>query len=529
MNQNQKIIPFLTLVALALTLTGCLAGRQPGQFAAGIAAPEVASVTRGPLAVTISAIGNVRPAQSAVLIWQTSGKVGQVMVKTGQVVAEGQVLAELDPTSLPNNILQAKIDLINAQNNLDDLYKPDPYALAQAQDALDKARGELDALKNPTPAAIAQAELAIVDAQNAVDDAEYALSSLLNGRGSPRLINEARAKYLLAQDRVEQVQSLYDQTPGDSNEDAVKAQALANLEGAKRDRDRALASLNWYLGKPSEQEMAEAQGKLDLANANLMDAEDTLEKLKNPSEQDISLAQAKVDDAVENLDNLHKGPSEDDITIAQTRLDLAQANVNLTNLTASFPGTITQVKLLPGDLISAGTQAFQIDDLSTMYLDLEVSEIDIQQIQVAQPVDVIFDALPDQRYQAEVSEISQVGTSTQGVINFTVTVKLISPEKSIRPGMTAEASIQVAQVDDILQIPTRFIFDENGKRFVYRQDGETIEQVFIQVGLSSGAASEIISGDLKEGDQVTSQPTGFGFGPGGGGPNGGFRSTRDQP
>lgn len=527
MKHIKFIFSTLILLTFALILSSCLAGRQAGQIASGAPAPEVAKITRGPLAVSISAIGNVRPAQSADLIWQTSGKVGQVLVKTGQAVSEGQILAELDPTTLPNSILQAKIDLINAQNNLNDLYKPDPYAIAQAQDKLDKAQEELDALQNPTAASIAQAELDIVDAQKAVDDAEYALNSLLNGRGNARLINEAQAKYLLAKDRVEQVQRIYDETPGNPNEDAGKAQALANLEGAKRDRDRALASLNWYLGKPSEQELAEAQGKLDLANANLADAQKNLAKLKDPSEMDIKLAQAKVDDSKKNLADLQSGPSEDDVTIAETRVNLAQANVNLASLTAPFDGTITEVNLLPGDQITAGAPAFQIDDLSNLYVDLEVSEIDIQQIEVGQSVDLIFDAIVDQTYQGVVSEIGQVGTSSQGVINFTVTVQLQDPDQAIRSGMTAEANIHVAQVDNILQVPSRFIFDDNGKRYVYHVNGDAVEQVFLQVGLSSGSASEIITNDLKEGDQVTTQGSGFPFGPGGG-PNGG-RSSGGQP
>jgi len=528
MKRIQKYSPSLALMVLSLVLSGCLAGRQAAQMAGGSTAAEVVAITRGPLDVSINAIGNVRPVQTADLVWQTTGKVGNVLVKTGQVVAEGQVLAELDPTSLPNSILQAKIDLINAHNNLDDLYKADPYAIAQAQEALDKAQDELDALKNPTGSAVAQAELEIVNAQKEVDDAEYALNSLINGRGNARLINEARAKYLLAQDRVDVVQAIYDKTPGNSNDDARKAQALADLEGAKRDRDRALASLNWYLGTPSEKEMAEAQAKLDLANAHLTDAQDTLEKLKDPSEMDLRLAQAKIDDAQENLDNLLAGPSEDDVTIAETRVNLAQANVNLANLTAPFAGTITEVNLLPGDQISAGVPAFQIDDLSRLFIDLEVSEIDIPQIQINQSADVQFDAILDKQYQGVVSDIGQVGTSSQGVIKFIVTIRLTNPDEAIRSGMTAEASIHIAQVEDILQVPSRFIFDDNGKRYVNLVKGDLIEQVFIQVGLSSGSATEIISNDLKEGDQVSSQSAGFNFGPGGG-PGGEVRSGGSQP
>ena len=96
------------------------------------------------------------------------------------------------------------------------------------------------------------------------------------------------------------------------------------------------------------------------------------------------LAQAQLDEAKSNLADLQAGPSKDDVTIAQTRLDQANAALNQAILTAPFAGTITDIQILTGDLVSPGTTAFRIDDLSSMYVDLQVSEVDIQQIQVGQ-------------------------------------------------------------------------------------------------------------------------------------------------
>jgi HlyD family secretion protein len=518
MKRMKNVFRWIGLLFSALLLAACIAprGTLPNALTGEDAASEVTSLIRGPLSVTINAIGNVRPAQSATLAWQTGGQVGEVNVTVGEKVEAEQELATLDPTSLPNNILQAEIDLINAQNALEDLSKPDELAIAQAQEVLEQAQEALDALRNPSESDIAQAELAVINAQEEIDDAEYELNSLLNGRGNDRLISEARAKLILAQDRVDQLQAIFNNTPGNSNEDAGKAQALANLEGAKRDRDRALASLNWYLGEPSEQELAEKRTNLALAQAKLADAEQFLVDLQNPSPSAITLAEAKVADAQENLDQLLSGPKEDEVIIAQTRITQAEATLNQAHLTAPFAGTITEVNVLAGDQVTNGQKAFRIDDLSTYYVDLQVSEIDIPQIEIGDPVRVIFDAILEKTYTGVVDSIGQVGVSTQNVVNFTVTIRLTDPDGAIKPGMTAEANIQVAEVDDVLQLPNRFIFEEDGKRYVYRLNGEESERVYVQVGLSSESASEIISESLKEGDQVTSQPglfAGFGGGP----------------
>jgi HlyD family secretion protein len=370
----------------------------------------------------------------------------------------------------------------------------------------------------------------VLDAQDEVGDKEYALNSLINGRGSKEQIELARANYLLAQEKVDRMQQIYENTGGSSNEDPQKALALSNLEGAKRERNKALASLNWYLGKPSEAEMAEAETNLALAQAQLAEAQQTLSDLKEPSTTAIALAEAKVKDAEEQLETLRNGPTQDDLTIAETRVTQAQATLNLAHLTAPISGTVTEIDMLKGDLVSAGRQALRIDDLSTLYLDLQVSEIDLPQIAVGQPVKVVFDAIPDQEYTGIVDSIGQVGASTQNVVNFTVTVRLTDPDEAIRPGMTAEASIQIAQVDDVLQLPNRLIYQNNGRSFVYRVSGEQTEQVFIQVGLTSDAASEVISSELNEGDQITTRPD-FPFGQEGqfeGGPGNGGSDPGEQ-
>ena len=400
------IIAVITIVGL----TSCSARRNTGDSSS----TETYNLRRGNLTAMVGATGTVRSNQNAIIAWQTSGKVDKVPVKLGQKIQTGDILAVLDPTSLAQNIIQAKADLINAQNALDDLKKPQPLAVAQAEKTLVDAQTFLNDLLNPSPLAIAQAETnlksaqtalddlmqpdplaitqaeqAVLDAQNALDDAQTAVDRLKYPRGSDEQVKAAQAAYVLAQSEVDRLQKAYEQIRGDPTEDPVKAQALSVLETSKAKRDRALANFNWLKEPWSASDIQEknsalalaqarlndAQKTLDdlknptsdaikLAKAHVSDAQDALDALKNPTSTDIDLAKQRVADAQDTLDTAKNGPTSDEITIAETRITVAQATLNQAQLVAPFDGTVTEIQVLPGDMVNPGQAAFRIDDLA---------------------------------------------------------------------------------------------------------------------------------------------------------------------
>lgn len=516
----------IAVVISALLLSSCF-GRaglrsMAGQSTADGTSPDQwVTVESAPLTVIIGATGSVRTAQSALIPWQASGKVGDVSVKIGDLVTAGQELASLDPTSLSQSLLQARVDLINAQKALEDLQQSDPLEIAQAETAVDQAEQTLSDLQNPSAASLAQAEITVMDAKDALTKAKNELQYLSSGRGTEEEIATAQANYLLAQERVNYFQELYENTSGSPDTSVEKAAALSNLAGAKGDRDRAYSRLSWFESGPDPVQIAERQADVDLVSARLAEAEQSLADLKQPSELELSLAKAKLLDAQEKLEKLLDGPSQDDLTVAQTRVTQAQANLDQAHITAPFDSTVTQVDVLPGDVVSAGRTAFRVDDISKLYIDLQVSEIDIHQIQVGQTVNITLDAVLDTNYRGEVTQIGWVGTNTQGAVYFPVTIRILDPDAAALPGMTAVADIQVAQMESVLQLPNRAIQEDNGKRFVYlvEMDGDKVnlKQVYIQIGVSSDTSSEIISSELKAGDQVSVVGTDLMFG----GPMGG--------
>jgi len=463
---------------------------------------QTAPVSKGEVTVTISGAGTVRSKQSAEINWQTDGTVGSVSTDIGQQVQAGDELASLDPTSLPSSIIQAKADLIDAQTALEDLKKPQPLKIAQAQKDLEAAKTSLENLHNPSETAIAEAQLAVLNAQDEADTAQRYVDNLKYPRANQQTIAAAQAAYLVAQSQVDGLKKEYNKIKGDPTKNPAKAQALAALEASITQRDRALATLNWLQSDRTQEEIDQKYADLNLAKAQLADAQETLRKLTDPTAEDIALAEATVADAQETLDTLKAGPTENDLTVAQTRVTLAQAALAKSKLTAPFAGTITDLQVMKGDVVTNGTNAFRIDDISRLYVDLQISEVDIQQVKEGQKATLTFDAIADKEYHGVVTKIGMVGTNSQGVVNYPVTVEITDADSSILPSMTAAISIIVSQKENVLVVPNQAVRTIGGQRTVtVLFEGQQI-QVPVTVGLVGDSTTEITSNALKEGDEV---------------------------
>jgi len=241
------------------------------------------------------------------------------------------------------------------------------------------------------------------------------------------------------------------------------------------------------------------------------------------AEADMVFKKAKLDDAQRAYDRVKDGPNPADIAAAQARVNAAQATLDMAQLVAPFAGTITDAHPLSGDQVTAGTLGFRVDDLSSLYVDVEISEVDINTVSLEQPVTLTFDAILGSEYHGVVTQVSQAGNTVQGVVNFTVTVKVTDADEQVKPGMTAAVNITVQQLKDVILIPNRAVRLVDGKRVVYLlRDGLPV-QVEVRLGSSSDTMSVLVGGEVKEGDPVILNPPSIStFGPGnGGGPFGG--------
>jgi HlyD family secretion protein len=415
-----------------------------------LASYQTTTVSRGTLTASIGATGTVRARQSATLYWQTSGTVGEVNVKLDKKVGRQEQLVSLEKLSLPQAVILAEADLVNVER------------------ALETAR-----LSN-TPTA--QAMLALFQAQRAYEEANNArYRTGYEGGASDQDIIDARAVLKVRQQEVNRYQALYDDIE-DIPENAIRLQnASDQLQEVIANRNSAQARLDYYLSEYQKSHEADAR---------------------------VTLAKAQLEDARREWDRLKDGPDAADIMAAQARVDAARATVNMQYIVAPFDGVITVVNNTPGDQVPA----IRLDDTSQLLVDVEISEVDINAVDIGQPAELTFDAILDKTYHGVVTEVSRVGEVSSGVVNFTVKIKLTDDDQEVKPGMTAGVIITTQQLEDVLLVPNRAVRLVDNQRVVYiLQDGQLVA-VSIVLGSTSDLNSEVIGGELKVGDLIVLNP-----------------------
>jgi HlyD family secretion protein len=452
---NRRNITIAVVIVVVILALAGLRACQPGGRG-GADEFETVTVERGDLTAIVGATGTVRAYQYALLAWETSGTVDEINVAIGDTVAEGQILATLEQASLPSQILLAQTDLFAAERALEDL--------------LESNRAQ------------AAAQLALAQAQDALRQAEYTWTVRQEGnRASGETIQIAQANLVLAEDEVGQAEAAYNQVSSRPENDPVRAYALSKLAQARQQRDSVLRQLNWLTGHPTDIQQA------------LLDA-------------DVAVAEAQVEDALREWERLSQGPDPAEVAAAEARVAAALASLEAAQINAPFDGTVTSIEMREGDLISPGLPAIGLANLSSLLIDVSVSEVDINRITVGQEASLVFDAMPELTYTGRVSQVSLVGVVEQGVVNFKITLELVDVDEIVRPGMTAAVNLVVSEIDNILLVPNRAVRLLEGERVVYvLRDGRP-EPVTVRLGSSSDLYSQVLDGDLEEGDEILLNP-----------------------
>ncbi len=228
---------------------------------------------------------------------------------------------------------------------------------------------------------------------------------------------------------------------------------------------------------------------------------------KAEAEQDIAVQEALLIDAQRAYDRIKNGPTEKDISAAEAKVFAAQAILNQANIRATFGGTITDLSPQVGDLVSIGEEAFRVDDLSTLLLELSVSEIDINNVSIGQLVAVNFDAIESRAYHGEVTEIAATSSTSASGTGYEVIAKLTDADELVKLGMTADIFIQVREVKNVLLIPNQAIRVLNGEYVIYLLESEDVlVPAAIRLRARSKNYSEIAAGDVQAGDLVVLDP-----------------------
>ena len=494
----------ITGIVLALLVTGVLSYRViASSRSSTTSSVQTATIERGTLTTTLSSSGNTRSGQSATISWQTSGKVGEVTLEAGDTVTANQELAALDPSSLSTDMITAKQTLITAKQTLDDLINSKTKQAAALQD-LENAQKALDDLKTTAAQEAASAQQTLATAKATLEDAQKTRDKMNYPHSTdPYVIEKAKTNYVLAKNAYNDALKQYNKVVNKKLTNPARVQALNNLVNAEATLKTALATYNWYVLPYTASDIAQADADLAVAQAAVAQAQSNYDSLKNgASTAEIAVAEANLADAQRAYDRVKDGPSADDIAAAQAAVDAAQASLDHAQLLAPFAGTITEVDVKTGDLVSSGTTAFRIDDLSSIYVDLEISEVDLPSLKVGQQTTLEFDAIPDKQYTGVVTEIGMIGTVSQGVVNYPVTVRITNADENIKSGMTASVTITTDQAKDALLVPNKAIHTSNGQHTVtVLFEGQQMS-VSVTTGLSNDTMTEVTGGQLQEGDTV---------------------------
>jgi HlyD family secretion protein len=419
---------------------------------------QTAVLQRGTLTASIGATGTIQAKQQATLSFSINGRVGKVNVRMGDHVAAGQVLIELDPAYYPQSVIAAQIDLINAQKALENLQS--------------------------SQTALAQAELDLANAKKALDTAQTNYNDTVQ-KYNQGWVQECR-------DRADQAYRDWMSFRFHNDGSPAAQRELARLYQAYVDALKELEKAQQYYQAGVGSTAAgtkEAQMALELAKAKL------------------DLAQAQYDDALEEYNRLKNGVPAQDLAAAQARVEAAQATLNQVKITAPFAGTVLSIELLPGDVVTPGTVGLVVADLSELHVDVPIAEVDYNRLVIGQSAELVLDAIPDTVYHGNVQEISLNATNTAGSVSYPVKVVINDADQKVLPGMTVAVQIEVEHLEDVLLVPNRAVRTVDGSRVVYISVNGVLKQVDIKLGASNDTMSEVLSGDLKEGDVIVLNPS----------------------
>lgn len=225
---------------------------------------------------------------------------------------------------------------------------------------------------------------------------------------------------------------------------------------------------------------------------------------------------ASLQDIRDQIEEAKLNGSERELALLRLRETSAENSLDYTNLYAAFDGEVASVDVSEEDYFEAGDSVITIVDRSKLKATVEIDEIDMQYVRLGQEADLVFEARPDIVVKATVSYIPMLGRYTsQGIGVADVELLIEDPPEGIMPGFTFEGTLEAEEDVTMLLVPQNAITRGRGGSQtvdVKRADG-TIETVSIRTEYLGEGLSELLSGNLEEGDilvyETRSQLGGF--------------------
>jgi len=324
----------------------------------------------------------------------------------------------------------------------------------------------------------------------------------------------------------------------DFNSQVKKGQVVAEIDPdpfqARVDREKASLTA-------AKASVSTARANLEKAKVDLEDAKRSLKRTNELfirgiiSENDKDVAQTRYDSALAEVKAQEASYENALAQVEQAKASLksTESDLSYTKIISPVDGIVISRNVDVGQTVSASLQAptlFVIaENLTKMQVNASVVEADIGKVSVGQKATFTVDAFIDKKFTGEVTQVRNAPITVQNVVTYDVIIGVENSDLKLKPGMTANVSILTAYKDNTLKIPNaafrfRPDFDKNkdtadilttyveSTKNEKRNEGGIYVWVLskndkpgavpVKIGITDGNFTEIIDGNLKEGDQI---------------------------
>lgn len=188
-----------------------------------------------------------------------------------------------------------------------------------------------------------------------------------------------------------------------------------------------------------------------------------------------------------------------DVNSAQATCSNAQEAVNDTSVSSKINGTVADCNIKAGQMVDAGTPLMTVQDLSSIYLVVNVNQDDINKITVGQKVKVTVDAFPDKTFNGTVEIMNPVADSASR--SFQVKMLVENSEALLKPGMFAKSHIEFDAPKMAIAVPQSAVSGKDGLYYVFVTKDSKAEKRSVVLGDTIGQEVEVKSG-LKEKEKL---------------------------
>jgi HlyD family secretion protein len=293
----------------------------------------------------------------------------------------------------------------------------------------------------------------------------------------------------------------------DFNSPVTKGQLIALIDTAPFESQLEQARAN----------LLSAQAALAKAQATLKEAERNWERKRQLFKNQV-IGPSEIDAEETNcaVAKAQVGLAEAQVVQAEASHKLAETNLQYTKIISPVDGIVISRNVDIGQTMAAMFQSptlFSIaQDLSKMQINTNVDESDIGRIQPRQNADFVVDAYPDTVFNGTVTQVRNAPVVVQNVVTYDVVITVANPDLKLKPGMTANVSIITGIKNGVLRLPNSALRFKPKKNLpggtvergqqVWLPDGEEPKSVKVKTGITDGSYSEMIEGDLAEGQEV---------------------------